>query len=259
MSVLSTDNEKISVFNKLHLFIRRAFCWSILGFTYVWGFIWLAIWHKYKIRDLNKIRHEFRNINKNWHGPVLVCPNHLTYIDSMLLIWAFGSFFFYLLNFKTFVWNFPRLNHVKDSKLYKLACYIGKSIPIDRDASTTKIKQTMQEATYLLAIGDYIMIFPEGTRSTSGRVDTENVSYGVGQLLQAVPNAKVLCTYLRGSSQKAKSTFPKKGDTFYCQLKLITPQTELTGLRATRDLSRQIIQTLHEMEQNYFEHTTTGK
>ena len=56
------------------------------------------------------------------------------------------------------------------------------------------------------------MIFPEGTRSRTGRIDTENFSYGAGRLIEHIPECQVLCIYLRGDKQNTYSSIPKFND-----------------------------------------------
>jgi 1-acyl-sn-glycerol-3-phosphate acyltransferase len=110
----------------------------------------------------------------------------------------------------------------------------------------------MQKMTYLLTHRHHVQIFPEGTRSKSGRINQEKFTRGAGQLLRKAPDTRVLCVYLRGHSQKASSDFPPQGENFFCALKSIAPQTVYTGLQADRDLTAQIMQTLAQMEQAYF-------
>ncbi|MGD0465352.1 MAG: lysophospholipid acyltransferase family protein [Gammaproteobacteria bacterium] len=222
--------------------------------------VWLFIIKRYQINNFKNVYNEFKSIKKQINGPLIICPNHLTYIDSVLLIFIFGSMWDYICNFHTLAWNFPTTAHLKDNLLYKIICYLGKCIFFDLNTSTDQPKKTMQKAKYLLSRGEYILLFPEGHRSTNGLVDTKNFAYGVGKLINEVPNVKVLCVYLRGSSQKTYSIFPNEKDRFYCKLNLITPitantpsiNTNLNNLRSYREISKNIIQTLYQMEQDYF-------
>ncbi len=241
---------------KHKLFIQKIFSYLSLFILYPLGFFFFLFIFKYRIKNLKSLRKEFKAITNRVKGPLLICPNHLTYIDSLILFNIFGSFWHYLFHFRTYAWNFPTLKNMKNNWFYLLICYLGKAQIIDRQGSPEKIKKSMEKANYLLAHGDYIVIFPEGTRSKSGRVDTENFVYGVGNLLMNVPEAKTLCVYLRGDSQKVASNYPARGENFYCQLRLIKPVTVHNGMRAARDLSTQIIQTLSQMETEYFSSST---
>ena len=221
--------------------------------------VWAFVVKRYQIDNFKNIRNEFKSITKQINGPLLICPNHLTYVDSVLLVFIFGSMWDYICKFHTLAWNFPKTEHTKNNLLYKMICYFGKCIFFDLNTSSEQPKQTIQKAKYLLSRGEYILLFPEGHRSTDGLVDTKNFAYGVGKLITEVPNVKVLCVYLRGSSQTTRSVFPKNGDHFYCKLNLITPKSNnitinnnSNNLRGYRELARNIVQTLSQMEQGYF-------
>jgi 1-acyl-sn-glycerol-3-phosphate acyltransferase len=131
-------------------------------------------------------------------------------------------------------------------------CYLGKCILLPNREDQSEIKIAMSKIRFLLENKQYILLFPEGTRSNTGRVDDQNFAYGSGELLQTVPGTKVLCVYMRGDHQTGKSKFPIRGEKFSISLKLIDPVTTEKGLRGSRDLSRQIVKTLVEMEQEYF-------
>ncbi len=51
------------------------------------------------------------------------------------------------------------------------------------------------------------MIFPEGGRTRTGRVDTEGFSYGVGRFVKEFPDLKVMCLYLRAIIRKRTGPF----------------------------------------------------
>ena len=204
----------------VELFFQKIICFCVLSFIYPIFWVWLFIIKQYHITQLQEIRDEFKKITcKVARSPLIICPNHLTYIDSMLLLLSFDSLWHYMFRFYTFAWNFPKTEHVKNNLLYKVICYLGKCILLDVNVST---EQSMKKAVYLLMQGEYLMLFPEGHRSTNGLVDTQNFAYGVGKLVNEVPHTKILCVYLRGSSQKKGSNFPNRGDQFYCKLKLIS-------------------------------------
>jgi hypothetical protein len=97
------------------------------------------------------------------------------------------------------------------------------------------------------------MIFPEGGRSRTGRVDKNNFSYGVGRFIKDVEDCKVMCIYLRGDKQRSYSIIPAWGDKFYAQVEVFKPApVEETGLRAQREYAAQIINRLAQMEEKYF-------
>jgi 1-acyl-sn-glycerol-3-phosphate acyltransferase len=234
---------------RIQLSIQRSFSFLGMLITFPFAWIYFVVYSRYRVRHLKPIRKEFKAMSQQCTGPMLICSNHLTFIDSIILLSVFGSIWNYIFRFKAFAWNFSKQSHLKNNLFFRIVCYLSKCVVIDSSASS---HIPIKKAAYLLSRGEYLMIFPEGKRSKTGRVDTEDFMYGVGQLLRNAPTSRVLCVYLRGSSQTKSSKFPAKGDTFSCSLKLIHPQTIYQGLRADRDLATQIIQTLSHMEHEYF-------
>ena len=45
----------------------------------------------YKIANAEAARGEYRRIRAMHRGPLLICANHLTLVDSALVAWALGS------------------------------------------------------------------------------------------------------------------------------------------------------------------------
>ena len=82
------------------------------------------------------------------------------------------------------------------------------------------------------------MIFPEGGRSRTGRVEPDSATYDVGRLIRSVPGCRVLCVYMRGEAQRAYSDIPARGERFRLSLCEIEPKSGHTGLRASRDVAR---------------------
>jgi hypothetical protein len=96
--------------------------------------------------------------------------------------------------------------------------------------------------------GDVALVFPEGGRSRSGRVDVDAAAYGVGRLAKAIPGCLVLCVYLRGVGQATWSDLPRRGERFHVELSVLEPKTDAGGLRGSRDIARGILARLAEME-----------
>ena len=51
----------------------------------------LRLGGRYRIEGLRAVRREYRRLRAQTPGALLVCPNHLTLIDSALVAWALGS------------------------------------------------------------------------------------------------------------------------------------------------------------------------
>jgi len=111
----------------------------------------------------------------------------------------------------------------------------------------------MAKCAYLLKKKENLMIFPEGTRSRRGRVNTEDYPYGVGRFICNIPGCRVMCIYLRGNGQETYSNFPKFGEAFTMAVEECQPKSQLKGLRAQKDCSEQVIRNLARMEKVYFD------
>ncbi len=221
----------------------------------VWGTALIAglrFFLRYKIPEIKKIRRTFKELKKQAEGPVLICSNHLTKLDSAVLNWSFASIWSYMRSFKVFSWNLPERENFYNNLGLRVVCYLASCIPIDRGGSREGIKKSLDKVAYLLKKGHPVTIFPEGGRSRTGRIDLEKFTYGVGRLVNQVKDCSVICVYLRGNNQESYSSIPRRGSRFYLNMELIKPKSEFRGLKATRDVSSQIIEKLVLMEQSYF-------
>jgi hypothetical protein len=229
----------------------------ILGSLLVFVFgplIFLAIkLMRYRVRDLSKTRKEVRALLAKHKGPWMICPNHLTMIDSVVLAYAMAPLHRYMLNYRILPWNLPESANFQSNVFLAIICYLAKCIPVSRGGDRKKMKSTMDKCTYLLEKGERLLIFPEGKRSRTGRVDTENFSYGVGRLTNNNSDCHVMCIYLRGDGQDTYSNIPRFGERFTMHIEAFKPHTERKGLKAQRDCAEQIVKQLARMENDYFD------
>ncbi len=238
--------------DRFYLKLQRAI--GLLSFPLLGGIvIWLMRFVMgYRIPNRHQVRRRVKELLHEERGPLLICANHLTLIDSALIEWALASNWTYLRHFRLFPWSMPEKHNYWRNVLLRVVCYLGKCVPVVRGGPPEQTKLTLQKLRYLLERGESLFIFPEGTRSRTGQVETKNHAYGVGRLLTAVEGVRVLCVYLRGHHQERASNLPRRGEVFYSDVELITPSSVHQGLRATRDISTQIVEKLSEMEQKYF-------
>ena len=207
----------------------------------------------YRVRDLKEIRHRCAAEFAKHKGGWIICSNHLTMIDSFILSYAIFSLGQHIINYKKLPWNLPEWNNYKGNLLLTILCYLSKCIPINRGGSREKMKESLEKCVYLLKSGETIMIFPEGKRSRTGRVDKEGFSYGVGRFVRNVENSKIMCMYLRGDKQDNYSVIPAWGEKFSVEIEIFTPKhAEGSELRVQREYATQIIERLAQMEENYF-------
>ncbi|HMO79330.1 MAG TPA: lysophospholipid acyltransferase family protein [Pyrinomonadaceae bacterium] len=211
----------------------------------------------YSIENMAETRRQFREIwkEKELKGvPLLICANHLTFIDSALLIWAFGSNIWYLFNYRAFMWNLPAGDFFKKRFIYHAVLYLTKCIFIDRNGSSAHKNAVLNLCRYLLEKGNVVLIFPEGQRSRTGLFDVERLRFGAGKIITALGDAKVLCVYIRSPLQKGYSNYPPRGSRFQIQMKVISPEvsTETSPRRASISAVYQIGRAISEMEENFF-------
>ncbi|MGD8494930.1 MAG: lysophospholipid acyltransferase family protein [Gemmatimonadales bacterium] len=207
----------------------------------------------YRIRNASRLRKRFRSLIRESDGPVLICANHLTMVDSALVAWALGGTWWSVLNFRWVPWNLPEVTNFADSAFARLATWLTKCIPIRRGGKREEVSSALRRVQHLLSHGDTALIFAEGGRSRTGRVEPDKVAHGMGRIASSVAGCKALCVYLRGDRQQSWSMLPVVGDSFYVDIDLFEPSSsEQSGIRRSRDFARQIGDRLARMEEKYF-------
>jgi 1-acyl-sn-glycerol-3-phosphate acyltransferase len=212
----------------------------------------LRLWLRLSFQDLQATRREYRRLRGENDAPLLVCGNHLTMVDSALIAWALGSPWWYLGHFSALPWNMPDRQNFASAWWQRALAYVYKCVPVERGGSRQDVAVSLARFTYLLARGEVGLVFPEGGRSRTARVEVENAAYGVGRIVRSVPDCRVLCVYLRGDRQRHYSALPARGDRLRVRLSLVEPKSDCGGLRGSRDVARQIVTRLAEMEQEHF-------
>lgn len=207
----------------------------------------------YRVRHLKETRRRVAELYARHRGPWILCPNHLTMIDSVVIAYAMAPMHRYLFRYRQLPWNLPERANFQQNIFLALLCYLTKCIPVDRGGDRSKVKATMDKCAHLLARGESLLIFPEGTRSRTGRVDRESFSYGVGRLLTHSSECRVMCIYLRGARQETYGTFPRFGEFFTIRIEPFRPATNGGGLKAQREAARQVVERLALMEEEYFD------
>jgi 1-acyl-sn-glycerol-3-phosphate acyltransferase len=131
--------------------------------------------------------------------------------------------------------------------------WVVKCIPVRRGGDRREVGRVLARFTWLLSRGETGLMFPEGGRSRTGRVDTGATTYGVGRIVRALPGARVLCVYLRGERQETWSDAPVRGERFRVVVEELEPKSERGGLRGSIEVSQQVLGKLAEMEQEHFD------
>ena len=213
----------------------------------------LRLGGRWRIEGASALRAEYRALRGAGAGPLLVCPNHLTMIDSALVASALGSPGFFLRRWGALPWNLPEQSHFAANPFSAALTYLLKCLPLRRGGSRRELAGVLDQAAWLLQNGDTVLVFPEGRRSRSGRVERDAVTWGPGRLLGAVSNCRVLCIYLRGDRQTGMGVLPARGQRFRVDFACLEPKSEEKGLRRSLDLTQQILATLAALETRYFD------
>jgi len=251
--VTSAPSVEIAISVRLRLAVQREISrmLSPLSFALIW--LALRVGLGYRIERLAEVRREVREIRARSDAPLLVCANHLTLIDSFLITRALGSPLWFLRNFSAVPWNVPDRRNFAATAWQRALVYVLKCIPIQRGGRGAEVAGVLARLAYLLRKGESALIFPEGGRSRSGRVAFSSAATGVGRVIHSVPDCRVLCVYLRGERQRTYSRIPERGDRFTAAVSELEPKTDHGGLRGSRDLVRQVMRRLDEMERKYFD------
>jgi 1-acyl-sn-glycerol-3-phosphate acyltransferase len=198
-------------------------------------------------------RNEYRRLRTESKAPILICANHLTMFDSFVIGWVLGHDRDYLRDFGALPWNTPERVHFASNWWKRILAYLYKCVPVTRGSDRTEVAKVLEKVRFLLARGQVALVFPEGGRSRSGRVEVESAAYGVGRIVNSLPGCRVLCVYLRGEGQETYTDLPRRGERFRVQVACIEPKSDRGGLRGSLDVARQVTARLVEMERRHFD------
>ncbi len=217
-------------------------------------FVSLMAWaFRWRIESAEQLQSTYRELREKSRAPLLICANHLTMLDSFVIGWALGGSWWYLTHFSALPWNTPERVHFASTWWKRALTYLLKCVPITRGSDRKEVALVLEKVRFLLSIGEAVMVFPEGQRSRSGRVDIESAAYGVGRIVSGVEGCRVLCLYLRGDGQAEMTDAPKRGEVFRGRTALLEPKSDERGLRGSLDISRQIVAKLVELERSHFD------
>lgn len=119
-------------------------------------------------------------------GPYLICPNHASYLDGLVIFSSLpfdsGLNIFFL--GLSYIFNHPSISW---------GAKVGRLIPIDASAHLT---DAMQAVSFVLSKGKIACLFPEGMRSIDENV--QEFKKGVGILIKEL-DIPVVPAYISGS------------------------------------------------------------
>lgn len=188
---------------------------------------------------------------KGLKPPFILVSNHLSLIDSWFVQYAIGFPQFY---FKPWImpWNLPEgTNYFRG--IIAPFIWLSRSIPIVRLGAAKDKKLSIDKVIDVLRNKEAVHIFPEATRSRTGRM--ERYTNGVGRVYLSVPDVTILPVYIRGMEHvlpinvKVPRLF-KKIDVVIGRP--IKPVSDCIGAKAAMDISKQAFDVLVGMEKDYF-------
>ncbi len=212
----------------------------------------LSVIMRYRIRNVRDLRRRFRRLVRETDKPILICPNHLTMVDSALVTWALGGPWWLVFHYRWVPWNLPEYQNFASVWLSRIAAWATKCIPIVRGGEREQVSKVLKRIQHVVSRGDTAIIFAEGGRSRTGRIQMETIAHGMGRIVNSIPDCHALCVYLRGDRQDRWSTMPKRGDSFYVDFEVFRPESENSGMRRSRDFAVQIADRLVQLEDKYF-------
>jgi 1-acyl-sn-glycerol-3-phosphate acyltransferase len=212
----------------------------------------MAFAFRWRIEGAAELRRAYREARAS-RAPLLICANHLTMLDSFVIGWALGGSWWYLTHFSSLPWNTPERVHFASTWWKRALTYLLKCVPITRGSDRKQVALVLEKVAWLLRSGEAVMVFPEGQRSRSARVEEGSAAYGVGRIVASAPGCRVLCVYLRGDHQHEMTDAPARGEVFRGRTALLEPKSDERGLRGSLDIARQIVAKLAELERSHFD------
>lgn len=241
----------ISAKTRRQLLRQRFASWLVLPLVALAIKIILKAFCGYRCRDQKALRQAVsRSLAQVGPVPVIICANHLTLIDSMLIatfLWPTG---FGRVGLPKLPWHVPERQNFGRNWWLRLGCYFGKCIFVERQGTFASRRQTYLKLRYLLTQHQVVCLFPEGGRSRTGRVAAQAPYQGVGRLLQEAPGAVVLCLYMRGDQQLTFSAWPRRGEVFSVLASVLRPEMT-AGAQGRKAMTQAVIAELQRLEESY--------
>ena len=210
---------------------------------------------RYSVENESELKRQYRELTDQTSPPLIVCSNHMTYIDSIVLHYAFGNHWWYWFHFRRLMWNLPASDY-RSNPFFALVCFLSKCIFINRTGSKGHKDQVITLARDLLERGETLTVFVEGRRTRIGRFDDRKLAYGVGKIIRGLPACRVLCCYLRAPGQREAVPLPPKGAKFRLYTELLhfeTPAGRPPEMVAR--VTTQIAETIKRLESRYVAET----
>ncbi len=238
--------EKLPFWVHVQSLLGRVFYIPLMG--------WVSLGYKiagYRVLNQQKHRKLYWELTEQNELPLLICPNHMTFIDSIVLIYTFGNHFSYPFYFRRHPWNLVASEYLKNP-LFRFVCYFSKCIFISREKEREQNYPTLNLSKNLLQNGEVLLIFPEGRRTKTGRFDESKLAYGVGRLVKELGECRVLCTYLRSDRLEKAASFPPRKSRFEMLTDVAHYKASDMGDDAVGEITRDVSRRIKALEEQYF-------
>ena len=215
----------------------------------------LRFYMGYCIGDVRPLRREFRRLRTNERDtPLLICSNHITLIDSIILHWSLASSWQHFAFFKDLSWNVPDDANAHKNLLRTCVTWLGKCVYVNRKGNTEHHNHIINILLYILkTLKQPVQMFPEGGRNRYEFIQPDKAHYGVGRIVQKLDNCNILLIYMRSSKQKTYSDYPPKDSHFKFIFETFKPNTQQAGLGGQKKITLDIMQRLRELEKKFYE------
>lgn len=118
-------------------------------------------------------------------GPALICSNHISYADGNLLVSSIPRFIRFV------VWQ----GHYQNAFLRWLGV-TTKAVTVDPQGAPKELVKSLRDATAHLEAGELVAVFPEGSISRTGNLQT--FQRGFEQIIKRTPDVPVIPVYIEG-------------------------------------------------------------
>ncbi len=211
----------------------------------------------YRFRGLGEFRREVWRLIDSHPGPVILAANHLTLVDSFLIFWAAFPIW-RVFERRRLPWSTPehtnyyRVGGPLKRRVVRAFLYLCRCIPFlrggDDPVSVAWREKAFEKCVWVLEEGGTIFVFPEATRSRSGWFDASRPKEFLARLAQRVPDAMILCVYVRGEGQFGATAYPASGETFRMHVSALKPPHE----GSSRALAERLFGVLGSLQDRWF-------
>lgn len=216
-------------------------------------------YYRYSFTNLSALRRAVWEKLDGHRGPVIWAANHLTLIDSFIVVAAVTPWH-RVFRFQLVPWSTPEYRNYYNlggpwmSASIRVLMYLCRCIPFMREgedeAAMARREEVFQQLLGILRDGGSVFVYPEAGRSRKGWFDSSRPKDFLGRLALEVPQALFLCVYLRGESQLCTTPVPVPGETFRVYAELISAKEQ--SEHAPREISSRLFKTLAGLQERWF-------